>query len=173
MIKFNHLGICALVYTCILCLSACQVRSQKSEQVNSAHQRQDTELGMTSPAQHELLDQDFWVTQLMDRDLSQLDSTERPSMRINIKEQSVGGSTGCNNYMGRVELKGADSIRFGEIISTLRACHNGNPEGAFLQALHAVRSYKVTHSKVKTINLLNQEGKFLISLQAKHNQTSR
>lgn len=68
-----------------------------------------------------------------------------PTMRLDPSDQRVGGTTGCNGYSGPFTLKG-DSLTFGALVSTRRACVDpemNRQEAAFLAALTATRAWRV------------------------------
>jgi putative lipoprotein len=57
----------------------------------------------------------------------------------------ASGSSGCNSFSGSYQLSG-DSLRFGKLLSTMRACVDpelNRQERAFLDALGATRSWRV------------------------------
>ena len=69
-----------------------------------------------------------------------------PDLRLNAAEKQAGGSTGCNRFFGPYTLSG-DSLRFGNLASTMRACLEpdvGEQEGAFLKALGATRTWRIS-----------------------------
>lgn len=64
----------------------------------------------------------------------------------------VGGSGGCNTMGGSATIRG-DSIRFGQIASTMKACTPAamNQERKFFDALKDVRSWRVDAPRQKLI----------------------
>lgn len=167
--KIKSLGLHLTGFLLLTCLNfACQVRGQRSEQNNvsdSVQQtKQTTEQTMAGVAGYEVLGHQFELVELMGKDMQQLDPSERPTIEIDLAKLTVNGSTGCNRYMGQVELSGEGAISFKEIASTLRACREGNPERAFVQALYAVRRYSLTDGRSDMLSLLDAEGKLLMRL---------
>ena len=66
----------------------------------------------------------------------------------------AGGSTGCNSYSGTYTVRGNDTISFGRIISTKRACLNpraNQQEQRYLRALGSARTYRADGTTL-TIN---------------------
>lgn len=62
----------------------------------------------------------------------------------------VGGSTGCNTYGGTYEVRG-DTISFGRLISTRRACLDQNAneqERRFLASLEAANRFRLTSNRL-------------------------
>lgn len=62
----------------------------------------------------------------------------------------AGGSTGCNSYGGTYEVRG-DTISFGRLISTKRACLDQNAneqERRFLAALEAANRFRVSGDRL-------------------------
>ncbi len=68
-----------------------------------------------------------------------------PSMALDTER--VYGSTGCNSYFGEYELKG-NKLKFDKVGCTRRLCHNAPSEGAILEALNKVASFKAEAGKV-------------------------
>ncbi len=57
-----------------------------------------------------------------------------PTLEFRLSESRVGGSTGCNRISGRFDAR-AETIRFGALVATRRACPQKAFEGDFLNAL--------------------------------------
>ena len=69
-----------------------------------------------------------------------------PHLLLHPADSRASGSTGCNGFSGSYQLSG-DSLRFGKLVSTLRACVDpelNSQERAFLDALGATRAWLVT-----------------------------
>jgi len=67
----------------------------------------------------------------------------KPTLRFDPTDRRVGGTTGCNGYSGPYTLSG-DSLAFGPLVSTLRACVDpvmNRQEAEFLGALGATRAW--------------------------------
>lgn len=64
----------------------------------------------------------------------------------------VGGSGGCNTIGGSANISG-DSIRFGQLVSTMKACTPAamNQERKFLDTLKDVRSWRIDGPRQKLI----------------------
>ena len=58
-----------------------------------------------------------------------------PTFEFNLKEMKFTGHAGCNNLMGKIELKGSQ-ISFGVITSTLMACPDMQIEKAVVKAIN-------------------------------------
>ena len=66
----------------------------------------------------------------------------------------VGGSTGCNSYGGTYEVRG-DSISFGRLISTKRACLDQNAneqERRFLAGLEAANRFRLSTDRLTILS---------------------
>jgi putative lipoprotein len=76
----------------------------------------------------------------------------------------VGGSGGCNTMGGSAKISG-DTIRFGQIVSTMMACTPAvmNQERKFFDALNDVRSWRVDGPRRKLI-LSDARGRPIIVL---------
>ena len=70
----------------------------------------------------------------------------KPYLQLDPAMRQVRGGTGCNSFAGRYELSG-DSLRFGPLASTRRACLDAEmnrQENAFFDALERTRTWRVT-----------------------------
>ena len=70
----------------------------------------------------------------------------QPSLQLDTVETRASGSTGCNSFSGSYELTG-DSLRFGPLASTRRACLDpamNRQESVYLKALSDTRRWRVT-----------------------------
>lgn len=69
----------------------------------------------------------------------------QPDLLLRPADASASGTTGCNQFSGGYELRG-DSLRFRQLISTLRACLDQDmnlQERTYLVALGATRTWQV------------------------------
>jgi heat shock protein HslJ len=72
--------------------------------------------------------------------------TDAPNLRLNAADKRAGGNTGCNSFGGEYTLSG-DSLRFGMLASTRRACTDealNAQEASYLTALGNVRTWRIT-----------------------------
>ena len=68
-----------------------------------------------------------------------------PTLRLDAAQKRASGNTGCNSYGGVYELSG-ESLRFGALASTRRACLDevlNRQETAFLGALADTRTWRI------------------------------
>jgi uncharacterized membrane protein len=79
---------------------------------------------------------DIWVlTRLGDRILAAEDfSRGLPVIEFHLQDNRVVGSTGCNRLSGRFEAKG-DTVSFGQLVTTRKACPNMAFEHDFLSTI--------------------------------------
>jgi heat shock protein HslJ len=93
------------------------------------------------------LENTYWkATAIGDRPARVADNIPEPHLLLHPADSRASGSTGCNSFSGSYQLSG-DSLRFGKLISTLRACVDpelNRQERAFLDALGATRAWQVT-----------------------------
>lgn len=71
-----------------------------------------------------------------------------PNLRLHASEKRAGGNTGCNSFGGEYELNG-ESLRFGVLVSTRRACLEdalNAQEAAYIRALSDTRTWRITGS---------------------------
>lgn len=85
------------------------------------------------------------------------DNIPEPHLLLHPADQRASGSTGCNRFSGTYQLSG-DSLHFGPLVSTRRACLDpdmNQQEQAFLQALGGTRTWKATGD---TLDLSGEAG---------------
>lgn len=66
-----------------------------------------------------------------------------PNMDIMVGQMKVGGTGGCNKYTGEISKLTNNTITFGNIVSTNRACVNKNIEKDYFAALNGVSTYQI------------------------------
>jgi heat shock protein HslJ len=74
----------------------------------------------------------------------------------------AGGSTGCNTYGGTYEVRG-DTISFGRLVSTRRACLDQNAneqEHRFLAALEAAQRFRLSSNR---LTILSERGRTVLN----------
>jgi heat shock protein HslJ len=86
---------------------------------------------------------------------------DRPTLELNLDENRVTGTDGCNRFMGTVEVAGASELVFGALASTKMACldDGGIPE-QITSALSRVTNYRI--DGVRLI-LLDDDGESLLT----------
>jgi heat shock protein HslJ len=99
-----------------------------------------------SPDQSEMLENTEWVlVSINDDDV--LTDTE---ITLAFMEDRIGGSAGCNTYMGGVEVDGL-ALSFSPIASTMMACVEEsvmNQETAFLAVLQVAESFSIENDQL-------------------------
>jgi copper homeostasis protein (lipoprotein) len=89
---------------------------------------------------------DWRLLELGGRPAGVAENTTKPYLQLDPAQKQARGSTGCNRFFGPYVLSG-DSLRFGPLASTRRACLDqemNRQERAFLEALSATRRWQVT-----------------------------
>lgn len=92
-------------------------------------------------------------------------SETEPFLEFNVAQKSIHGCGGCNILNGEL-TQSADSptsLRFGRMLSTMKACPDMEVEGRILEALENVRSFTVnddTHA-----SLIDENGKEVLTLE--------
>ncbi len=74
----------------------------------------------------------------------------------------ASGSTGCNSYSGTYEVRG-DSISFGRLVSTRRACLDQNAneqEHRFLSALESANRFRLSSNR---LTILSDRGRNVLN----------
>jgi heat shock protein HslJ len=92
------------------------------------------------------LENTYWkAIAIGDRPARVAENIAEPHLLLHPADTRASGSSGCNGFSGSYQLSG-DSLRFGKLLSTMRACVDpelNRQERAFLDALAATRSWRV------------------------------
>src|SRR5688572_21940550 len=87
-----------------------------------------------------------WRLADLSGDPARMSGGETPTLRLNSADGRAAGNTGCNLFAGPYELR-ADSLTFGALVTTRRACvavEMGRQETHFINALTAARTWTVS-----------------------------
>lgn len=82
-----------------------------------------------------------------------------PNITIQIKDNKVSGSGGCNSYSGTYVAEGEKSFSTTGIVSTEMACANSdymNLEAMFFRILNKISSFDVSENSLELFTLDNQ-----------------
>lgn len=101
---------------------------------------------------------DWTLNRLNDAPINR--SVKIPNMVINLSQKQLSGTGGCNNYTGQITELTANTVNFGKVVNTRRACINKNIEQEYLTALNAVQSYQI---KGDNLIFYNAEGDKILS----------
>ena len=92
------------------------------------------------------LENTYWkAVAIGDRPARVAENIPEPHLLLHPAHTRASGSSGCNGFSGSYQLSG-DTLRFGKLLSTMRACVDpelNRQERAFLDALGATRSWRV------------------------------
>jgi heat shock protein HslJ len=98
---------------------------------------------------------DKWALETLVSD-SNASFDNTPQLEFKLSDMRFGGDDGCNRIFGQIDSLTNQTISFGPIGSTLRACPSMTSSRAFTQALNKVNKYKL-----KGLNLYLQDSKGL------------
>lgn len=105
-----------------------------------------------------------WVASSILGKIVHLDTDQVPYININIEEQKISGSDGCNLLMGPLRELTSDSIIIGDLAGTLRMCpDNMEIPDLFRTALGLVKTYFIEGN---TLILKDADGKEVIRLES-------
>ena len=99
---------------------------------------------------------DIWVVKRINRNAIN-DSDYHPSLEINLKENKIYGSDGCNNYHGNITNTTESAITFGPLASTRKMCQDMTIASAYNNAMKKVESYKLEGLELILFNAEDQE----------------
>lgn len=90
---------------------------------------------------------------------------KQPQLVFDVAQKRVHGNAGCNTINGAFtqEEGQANSLRFGQMISTMMACPDMEVEALILKALDKVRSFVKNESG--TVELRGENGEELLALE--------
>ncbi|MGY5353957.1 copper resistance protein NlpE N-terminal domain-containing protein [Wenyingzhuangia sp. IMCC45467] len=74
-----------------------------------------------------------------------------PFFTLDISNNSIAGSSGCNNFHGNFELKTGNKVSFSKIVATQKLCFNAPYEGPLLNALETIDNYTIKNDTL-TLN---------------------
>ena len=81
-------------------------------------------------------------------------------LNLDLRDNTVQGFGGCNNFQGDVERDGYN-IKFNHLISTRMICQNMNVEDAYLNALSKVTRFSIDKN---ILTFYGKNGKKLVTL---------
>ena len=99
---------------------------------------------------------DIWVAKRINGN-SINESDYRPTLEINLKENKIYGSDGCNNYQGNITKASEITITFGPLASTRKMCQDMTNASAYNNAMKKVESYKIEGLELTLFNAEDQE----------------
>lgn len=71
---------------------------------------------------------------------------------FNASEKMVSGSGSCNRVFGPYQMGKRNSLRFGNLASTMMACQNLEFESKFMELLKTVESYELVEGELRLKN---------------------
>lgn len=100
----------------------------------------------TAPARGVVSPEDAtWTLARLAGEPARAAGAEAPTLRLDSATGRASGNTGCNGFSGPYELRG-DSILFGTLVSTRRACVDegmNRQEAAYLGMLSEARTWRL------------------------------
>ena len=115
----------------IVCLSACQVKKEQTQNTNITHLHNIWVL-------HSLLGKEYNI------DTSQ----KHPTLGIFVVEKRVAGNDGCNQIFGGIDTLTSTVLKFGMLAGTKMACIDMEGPSVFGKALGMVEHYAVQDLKL-------------------------
>lgn len=107
-----------------------------------------------------LMQQEYFVTQLGDKDVSESDLT----LKVNPENSTISGYSGCNNYSFNYKLKG-EELDMGFASATKIYCEDDmDMENLFFQKAASITQFE--NSK-QEINFKNKDGEIVIKAKKK------
>ena len=78
---------------------------------------------------------------------------ERPTLKFNGEDYTVGGSTGCNNFNSNYKVAPeAGTLTFGMMTITKKACPDMKVEDAFTDALEKTTSFRIEGNNLQLMS---------------------
>lgn len=106
-----------------------------------------------------------WVLTKLNKDLVNLSNAElkQPFIKLNAKDNGVGGNGGCNVFGGTFTLKENQHIEFSQLLATMRYCEDNGIERVFMNNLQKATSYTITNNE---LTLKDENGYVLVTFEA-------
>ena len=99
---------------------------------------------------------DIWIVKRINGNAIN-ESDYRPSLEVNLKENKIYGSDGCNNYQGNITKASEINIAFGPLASTRKMCQDMTIASAYNNAIKKIESYKLEGIELTLLNAEDQE----------------
>lgn len=139
------------------------VTSETPKQTNS-HHHSSTKAQMTLSEQ--ILDGEWTIAEVNGRKVT---GEERPYITFSTSEKRIYGSNGCNIINGDYTIDDTNTLSFGNLLTTQRACADAPFEYEINQALDKVRTYSVEKKGNEYyLSLLDSHNHRIMTLR-KHN----
>ncbi|MFT5915082.1 MAG: heat shock protein HslJ [Flammeovirgaceae bacterium] len=100
---------------------------------------------------------DIWALEAIDAEEVDRSVGNLPDLEINLTENRVMGSDGCNRFVGKLEMADGKNVKFGNLAGTRKACKDMARPNSFNQAMMKVASYKVENLKLHLYNKSKKE----------------
>ena len=84
---------------------------------------------------------------------------ERPSLEVNVSENRVMGTDGCNRFQGSATIGIGGNIAFGPLAGTKKMCRSMETSKAYMNAMAEVKEYALRNGK---LFLSDANGKILL-----------
>ncbi|PZX46915.1 META domain-containing protein [Algoriphagus chordae] len=107
-------------------------------------------------------DKQWTLVEIMDVPVQTSDSRKDAHLIFDARKDMITGTGGCNRIFGSYEIGKKNTLKFGEISSTLMACQDSPFENKFLEVLKSVRYYQLNAGELL---LKNGEKKIILKLQ--------
>jgi len=151
----------SILFTSLVILTSCSTSKKQAENKNNS---KSTTVTMNDKNDADQRLHDLWaITQVGDESIVKEDfPSEMPMFEINLKEESISGTDGCNRFRGSFTAT-ADSLTIGNLMSTQMACPNMKISDMIGRTLGTnTFSYKLVKGKL----LLSQDNSVVVV--AKH-----
>lgn len=96
-----------------------------------------------------------------------------PTLEIDLDNNRIFGSGGCNTYSGPILELSQEVIELGNAVSTRKACINRNIEATYLKTLSQVKSYKANQAELVLLDENGEEVLAFIRQQEKEQANLR
>lgn len=73
---------------------------------------------------------------------------ERPNLEVNVSENRVMGTDGCNRFQGSATIGIGGNITFGPLASTKKMCSSMETPQAYMNAMAEVKEYALRNGKL-------------------------
>lgn len=105
-----------------------------------------------------------WILTKLNGDVLNLDNSEleQPYIKLTTKDNSIGGTGGCNSFGGTFALNDNQTIAFSQMLATMRYCEDSGIEKMFMSNLQKATSYVIDNDE---LTLKDENGYVLITFK--------
>lgn len=100
---------------------------------------------------------DIWALETMAGEALVLGRSQRPRLEIHLREMTLNGHDGCNNFFGGIDFIDNKTITFGPVGSTRMYCQPMDFADRFNQQFSRIKTYELNGLRLKFLDAQGEE----------------